>query len=206
MAEDFTTYTEEDPNNRISTTSTRATFTGIARNEDAWLYIDKGVNHFDGDFEHLFQAKNESNSGPGICGIWSLTNDLDERRAILLGGKPELTVVYLGAGQTYLIEVNSSASYVDIYASTQGTLYYYTVDRDESVSFGTLTCKIYTDAPRTVLVDTLTVALHEKVDFRYYMPIQTFNDANASTVTGYVENMDFQEAVVTGFPFFFGDQ
>ena len=49
--ENFTEYTEVDPNARISVTKTRVTWTAITRQEEAYVYIDKGVDYFAGNFE-----------------------------------------------------------------------------------------------------------------------------------------------------------
>ena len=45
--EDFTTYTEVDPNSRITVSSTKVTWASVQRDEDAYVYKDKGVNYFD---------------------------------------------------------------------------------------------------------------------------------------------------------------
>ena len=52
--EDFTTYTETDPGADITKTADRITFTALRTREDTfYVYKDKGVDHFNGNFEHL---------------------------------------------------------------------------------------------------------------------------------------------------------
>lgn len=62
--EDFTTYSEVDPNNRLSYTTSRLTITGMQRDEDCYAYDDKGLNNFSGNFTfnavfHLTSVNNK---------------------------------------------------------------------------------------------------------------------------------------------------
>jgi hypothetical protein len=47
---DLTAFTEVDPNSRIVVDSIRSEFTGLTRNEDAYVYKDYGIDNYD-DFE-----------------------------------------------------------------------------------------------------------------------------------------------------------
>lgn len=53
--EDFTDYTEVDPNEHIEKTANHVDFQ-CYRNEDAYLYKDKDIDHFN-DFEHKVQFR-----------------------------------------------------------------------------------------------------------------------------------------------------
>ena len=55
--EDFTTYTKVDPNSRITVTASKVSFAGLASNESAYVYKDKGANYFAGNFTHKFDCK-----------------------------------------------------------------------------------------------------------------------------------------------------
>lgn len=58
--QDLTTYSiYPDPLVYTTVTSARATIASLPRNVDEYVYADKGVNHFDGDFEHLLEAQAE---------------------------------------------------------------------------------------------------------------------------------------------------
>jgi len=50
--EDFSTYTEEDPETLVTVTSSRVTWAGTAPNNVAYVCDDKTADHFDGDFTH----------------------------------------------------------------------------------------------------------------------------------------------------------
>ena len=53
--EDFTTYTEVDTAGRLTVTSDTITIENLDRDEDSYIYADKGADFFDGDYEHLLQ-------------------------------------------------------------------------------------------------------------------------------------------------------
>ena len=57
--ENFTTYTEVDPNNKLTVTSTKITAVDLDRDEDAYVYKDFGANNFsrlDVDFEWRIES------------------------------------------------------------------------------------------------------------------------------------------------------
>ena len=87
--EDFTAFTEVDPNSRFVATASRITFTGLQRDETAYVYKDKGVDFFDGDFEHQFNVHITAGSGASpnaLNEVWALGNVLDDRKGIQDGG------------------------------------------------------------------------------------------------------------------------
>jgi hypothetical protein len=199
--EDLTTYTEVDPNARITVTAARSSFVGLTRNEDAYVYYDKGVNHFNGDFEHLLDVYLDSADAYGIAVVWALTNLVDDWKGIIDAAGDALTFqLYFDATNYNFIlrETDAGVLSGDTYVGAIDTPYYLKIVRDESVgTYGTLYAYIYSDAARTTLLDTLSVTLNtSKKDFRYVYVTQTYNDARTETITGYVENLDLQEAVV----------
>ncbi len=80
--ENFTTYTEVDPNSRITKTSTKVTWAALDRNETAYVYKDKGVDFFDGDFTHLLTVYMTTLVNGSYVYAWALTNDLNSIRVI----------------------------------------------------------------------------------------------------------------------------
>jgi hypothetical protein len=194
--EDFTTYTEVDPNSRISVTSSTITATALPRNEDSYVYDDKGVAHFDGDFEHLITTKTTNVLSVSVCGSWVLTNTVDDLFGLITANESFLILQH-NSGSSYLLrEFISGTAYTDSATLTGGQTYYLTINRDESIgSFGQLTCLIYSDSGRTILVDTLTLSLHAKLDLRYVFGLMTFNDGNTSTGNFVFSDLDLGEAV-----------
>jgi hypothetical protein len=78
-SENFTTYTEVDPNTDITLTASQCSFDTLLIEADAWVYSDKGVNHFDGDFEHLIDVQATSQAGGyGRANVWSITNSITD--------------------------------------------------------------------------------------------------------------------------------
>jgi len=96
--EDFTTYTEVDPDERINTTANHLDYYTVG-NEDSYLYKDMGVGHF-GDLEHFLDAKSdfETVSMRGI--IWMVANDLDDEKGLTDADKPFLEVFFFNSAGT----------------------------------------------------------------------------------------------------------
>lgn len=194
--EDYTTSTEIDPNNRISVTASVLTYTGLARNESAYRYWDKGVNFFSGDFTHKVDAIYTSRAGDSYCLVcnWVIANDIGA--ANVLFGTNCLAVFryeYINLPYIYLREVDAGSIYDSIYTdgnSPQNR--YFTITRDENVgAFGTIYLYIYSDIARTNLLSTRSVTLHtSKKDYRYLYAIQSYNDSTLPSLTGRMENLD----------------
>lgn len=202
--EDFTTYVETDPLGHLSITASTITGTGITLDEDTYCHYDKGVGHFSGDFTHLITTNVTNVSGGSACASWALTNDIDDVIGLIGASKSFLRLQH-NSGNTYILtETVLGTQYSDSGTLTDGQTYYNTIERDESIgTYGQLTCKIYSDSDRTVLVDTLLVTLHVKLDLQYIFGLLSVDNNNASTCNLTVSNMDLGEGLVSGFPFFF---
>jgi hypothetical protein len=202
LAENFTLYTEVDPNGHISKTSTDITFTNLDRNEDAYVYDDKDAGHFAGDFEHDIDIEITSNDAGTFFASWSMTNLVDDLNGIRLAGGDALSITYsfpVGKFDIVLREIDSGTMYTD-FLETSSYLnipFYLEIERDESIgTYGTLFCRIYSDSGRTTLIDTLSVALHtSKKDFQYIYGLQSWNSGSAFKVSGISSNLDLQEAI-----------
>lgn len=194
--EDFTTYTKVDPNFHIGLVGTNHVDFNAYRNEDAYLYKDKGVNHFSGDFEHKIDVKAVSSSTAyGNPQVWALANLVDDYVGIDVANGDELCVLIYASSATvfqlYLRELYVGTEYTSAYYQvTAGTMYYLTIKRAGTA----LTCKVYSDSARTILLATLSLTLHGTVSFRYVYASQTYNDGGAYIMDCDVENLDLQEA------------
>lgn len=197
--EDLTTYTEEDPNSRISRSWDMATVAGLTRQESAWLVKDKGANHFDGDFEHQFEGYFDAAVNYGFCMIWALANTINDLSAILTASEDELAVYFYREEHTasHKIKLAESDGGSFAEASTNvalDTRYWFTVKRDESVGpYGTIYLYIYSDSGRTTQIagSPLSIALHSsKKDFQYIYAIQSYNDgAAAHEISAWMKNL-----------------
>lgn len=205
MVEDFSTYTEVDPGSTISKTSTRVTYASLnTRNTDSYVYADKGVAHFAGNFTHLVTVNVSASDNAAQSYSWMLANTVNDALAILATADGYLAVYDYkdtGSGQNRLnLGERYSGGNVSDYYNVNGTgslpyTYYLEIERDEAVgTYGTAYARIYSDSGRTMLVDTLAITLGHSVDFRYVYALNTYNSGSSVTRSGYVENLDLQEA------------
>lgn len=196
--EDFEDYIEEDPNNHINVASaTHVDVDGMTENEDAYLYDDKGADHFT-DFEHLIDVKAISSVGPNGTGgyCWVLANTVDDWRGIYNADGDLLSVLLIywapapSGWRIYLQEVDGGNYYATYQPITVNTWYYLTIERSGTA----LTCKVYSDSARTNLLFTLSLTLHAPVtDFQYVYAVQSDNRTQPDTITFDVEKLALQE-------------
>lgn len=204
--ENLTTYTEVDvPADRIQKSASRVTFTALKRDEAVYLYDDKGLNHFSGDFEHLIDIRLTASDNSGQTGLWAITNATSGVAPIYTasGSYLSLTIFRSGDGASYsiyLYEVDSGTVYSDKWDGAElNTTYYLRIKRDESAgTYGTLYCDIYPTAAdraaETNRLDRLSIALHSsKKDFQYIFPCISYDSTGDYAQSGYSENLDLQE-------------
>ena len=193
VVEDFSTYTEVDAAGTITVTSTRVTSANTDRNQNTYVYFDKGVNFFDGNFEH-WGTYNLTNNALWVGHFWAVTNDVGARSA---WGNSLL--IYTGNATDFcLMEEDSGSDYPDCYINVTNTDMFVKIIRDESVGAnGTLYMYIYLEAARTTLLDTLTLTLHTSLkDYRYIYAIAGPNDGvSGRDFDGYVDSLSLSEAV-----------
>jgi hypothetical protein len=194
--EDFTTYTEADPNNKLTQTTVTCKWDSLICGDSAWVYKDYGVNHFNRNFEHWLDIKYSSPNYPTYM-HWSLANNVDSfencNYALGLG---------CGSNQLYLNENYNGTRYKsNLYAWSQNVPYYVKIIRDEGASeFGTLYCYIYSDSARTNLIHILQLNLHGKQDFRYLYSYQawkvnTGHQSSGSTRLLYLADVPLRDHV-----------
>lgn len=204
--QDFTLWTEVDPNGRIAKTADRITFTALTNSEDAHVYDDKGADFFDGNFVHDFTIFISAITvNQPIISPWALANSVDDMSGIQAANGDFLGPYILYATgnilRIVLRECDGGTAYdTGVLGLSLSTLYYCRVSRDESAgTYGKLSLALYTDAARTVQHGgTLTLTLHSsKKDFQYIYGLNTWNSGSGDTITGYVEDLDID---VTGAP------
>ena len=200
---DYTTFTETDPSNKLTVTSTKIDAAALPEEDIAHVVLDKGAGFFDGDFEHLLEGYVDAATVNGIhSGGWGVgdhanpeTTDNTKGDSLFMKLQEESAVAIFTAS-----EHDNSNTYQDTVSVNKDTLYYLKIVRDEAVgTYGTLYVYVYSDSGRTTLVDTASLALHtSKKDFRYlYGWLNYANEVGAYTFTGYVQNLDIQEAAAT---------
>lgn len=191
--EDFTTYTEIDPNSHITKNAAHIDFYAYG-GEDAYVYKDAGVDHFGTSWEHKIDVKAIAGVAAIECQVWTLANLVDDIYGIQLAGGDALTVILYLTGATYYIyikEYRAGNAYTIGYGITVNTPYYLTLKRDGTA----FTCKIYSNSARTTLLTTLSLTLHAgQPSHRYVYASQT----NSYYTSGKrldcdIDNLDLQE-------------
>ncbi len=193
--EDFSGYTEADPSEDITKTSTRITFTNLPRNQESWVVKDYTAGFFDGDFEHLLTVRITASHSSGQGFIWALANEIGSWSTLTSGTKRRQGIDFFRGYLLYLREgVEGGSEYTSgSYNAAINNIYYLKIKRVEAIgTYGTTYNYTYDDSGRTNLIDTRTLTLHEKSDFRYVYGLMTLNDSTP-TQSGYVENLDLQE-------------
>ena len=204
--EDFTTYTEIDPENRVTVTSQEISFSDVNfRGTDTYVYSDKGVDHFDGDFEHLLTAQVSSIDTYALPIVWMLANTVDDKHGMLSSNEDFLLLEFYRGDSGFQFRIQECVNgieYEDVWTGTSvGTTYYVKILRDESVgSYGRLYCYIYSDSGRTNLLETLQLDLREKEDFRYIYALNTDNNGQLYRASGFVKDLDLQEQAPPDLP------
>lgn len=192
--ENFLDYTEVDPNEHITVTSSRCEAAGLDRDETAYVCDDKGAGHFT-DFEHLLKIHTLADDAIARCvDLWALT--LVENIPWLLD---DYLVLREWGQQTLRLErkVGGGAEVYDDAILAHDTDYWLTVSRIDD----TTTCKIYSDSDRTVEVDTIVVTDCDTA-FRWVYGMASYNteDSGVPSTGCYTENLDLQEVPPPGLP------
>lgn len=201
--EDFTTYTEADPNNHITTiTATKVDNVGINQAETCYLSKDKGVDFFGSDFTHLVEIFDEdTDTIYGPCGRYVLTNTVTDMNTMIVNdGEYVALDIEANASkiqQIYLMLGGNGGGYQgDNGSFTWTTLYFVTIDRDYNGgtnNTGRYTAYVRTGSHAGALIDTLVLDARAgaQMDLRYVLTAQSYNGVNAGYIsTGYTQNLD----------------
>jgi hypothetical protein len=118
------------------------------------------------------------------------------------------TIENLGNHPWLVLREINGATYTQVETSeilSEDTDYYLTLDRDESVgTFGTLYAHLFSDEARSTTLETLTLTLTEKQDFRYIYGAISWDDATPNnTWSGTISNLtgDIYDTILNGFHF-----
>jgi len=196
--EDFTTYTEVDSAGDLTVTANNVDIDTMREDAVSYVFKDQGANHF-GDFEHLIQGTYTTSQVSGRFGIESLSNNLPLTQQKMIDMSEGLYATFFrsSAGgnpyQIFLKDYNTAdVDTMDLGAAPPYTRYM-TFKRTGT----TATLKIYTDAARTVLEDTLTITCVNDL-YRYNGVAASRGTAGQTDhATGDIDNLDLQE-ITTG--------
>jgi hypothetical protein len=203
--EDFVEhYTEVDPASDITVNdSEQIYFSSVQKQTDCYVYSDQGVDFFDGDFTHEFEARiNTGWETLATIHFWSLSNNLGSAQDHVDNSWDFLSIEgFPDSGgsrdyRIYVVEINNGSwqngTYFELW---DDTWYYFRVIRDESVgSYGQLRVEVYTDAARTNLFESQNLALTEKQDFRYQQVVTGHGSTGTEQCSGYVQKLFYSSA------------
>lgn len=194
---DFTDYTEQDTNNRLSQIPTRSTFTTLYRGDPiTYLYYDYGAGYFttSENIKFTFEITDLysfSSTSRTLHDILLIQNVVGVRTAPYIS----CFLVEIGASDTTFIlrlRADDDAGddpYDDSVTLDVGTPYYCTLVRNNNA----ITLDIYDDPGRTSHVDTLTstpVNLTQTFQYLLSPSSQQFATDTNDYATGYVENLN----------------
>lgn len=205
--EDFTTYTKVDEGGEVTVDSaTKVSWINLQTKYDtAYLYKDKGVGHFDGDFTHKFECLCSSVVGNWTMVMhWMLANSIREVQGLI-----DLNADFIDFGfydpdpgdRVFRLYVYENGGLADFDIFNQGivlsTLYFIEIVRDDdggANNTGRLTAYIRTGSHSGTLKDTLVVdsSVGEQNDFRYIYALATYdtNILPGTKTNGYTQNLD----------------
>jgi hypothetical protein len=193
-SENYTTYTEVDPNSHLSETSSRVTLTTLRRDETAYVYKDKGAGYYNGSYQIDFLFNVASPSGAPISYLIKLANGIGSDNQVCgAGGNCNGAYIYYSGTQWLwtAAEHYGGTGYAGTsYVINASTTYYCSLVRNMAVgTYGTLYLYTYSDSDRQTLLNTQTLTLHgtTNTQFQYRYAVQTVNDGGNAYLSGYVE-------------------
>jgi len=201
--EDFANdWTETDPNNRLSQTTTRSTYTALTLDELAYLNRDSGVSFTeDWDIAFDFYVDSASDTVSGIgTGLYSPHNlnfnDGGDNNALvgIYNWDDSKVFVTLVAAEK---DGPTADTDFDNTTLNLNTVYYARFRRDDDAGTnGTLYLDIYAsstnrDNDASVLVSLETaITVYGKIDFTFATcPFSEDFDVGNNFLTGYIENL-----------------
>ncbi len=194
MAVDFTTFTEVDPNNKLTVISAKITAVDLDRDEDAYVYRDYGANAFNG-FSINFEWRIEStsvNTGAAIVGMTQATVDdssgwgINDFGISLTRQDPNFNIT--------LFEGDNSESDTIVGVGADAIVYM-TISRTEGGT--SLYVAAFSDSGRTSQIGaTISIAISSATKFRYVYGISSLNNASGGrNFDGFVQNMTINAIV-----------
>lgn len=188
--QNFTTYTEVDPGSTLTVAANSVTATNMNRNTATYVYKDFGADYF-GDFTHESALIATAMAAGSSLAGWELANIINDTQAIY--ASDGLIVRLFNSAGTILFqmsEVQGGVNSTDSYIASLSAQYYMRIKRTGT----NLTCQIFSDAARTVLLDTLILTC-ATTKFRYQYAISSFGDATSAVCTGVSSNLEFISAI-----------
>lgn len=152
--EDFTTYDPVDPNTDITIIANKLTIDTCERYSGSHVTDDKGANHF-GDFEHRIGPINVRAMDVGAWGcVWGISDTYFMHDDMNTNNEGMALRIICGTENVPVFRIYEYGTPDDAsYTGSINTDYWFTIKRDGT----SLTIRIYSDATRDTLLETLSV-------------------------------------------------
>lgn len=183
---DITTFTEVDPGAALTLDSTGVTWTAHLASEANYAYNDEGAGNI-GDFAYSFDVNTTSiqanGSGIGLFAVSNTIGDMGDMDTADDG----IVVYFVRESFVNKIKIKDFSNDNEDEYSTGGggnlPQRWLTVERSGT----TATCKIYSDAARTTLIDTLSITC-ETGTKRYLYATVGGSGGTLAAISGRVQN------------------
>jgi len=206
--QDFTTYTEVDPNSRITRTASKVTWAGLTRDEVAYVAKNMGADYFNGDFVHQFEIEFSGQSGTPVTIFWAVSRSLGDRADMGVGWYISFAWEHTtGYGLTLKCHrwADGPTDFDTWDAEQPDTRYYITIEHDWDGGVngtGRTTAYIRTGSHAGALQATLTVdrGVGGQLAMDYIYGCQTQDDEAGDYMSGFTENLNLApayESVIT---------
>lgn len=183
--EDLSAFTEVDSGSDITVTADRVTVDSMAQSADSYVYDDYGVDYF-GNFEINFEFEVTDSQSNSQMVVICLSNTIGRKSDFISANDGMLVEVYNSSG-------NITVNIKDYNTDDAGTPYvlgsgntcdrvWCTLIRDGS----DLELNIYSDAARTVLVQSLTLTCETGLK-RYLYALTSQNAGSSAYISGYTQ-------------------
>ena len=198
--ENFTAYTEVDPNGRFTVTAGKIDCDDLDRDETAYVYDDKGVGHFGNAWTHYFEQTLYQDQASSICAEWAVANDVEDYKAWLDNDRYAVVAWHYNSGGTLQLRLTETKD-GDGYSWVGGawsTKYYCTIIRS-GANGKTFSIYYYTDSGRTSLAASGSVELpDDDIAFRYIFVTASYDTATGGRdATFDLENLDLNEITLS---------
>lgn len=194
--EDYTTFTEVDPDTAITVTATNINWVNQNEATECYVVKDYGCNCFDDSIEHWFDCRQTAEAGTAHYLMWMITSSSATRTYQECLTNANAIFCYMGvtgAGRVFRLSETFVGPNTDGRNINLNTWYYLKVVRSGTDVF----CYMYTDSARTILLDTFTIVTASD-SCRYLEGFGGREVAGAGTTSGDVANLDIKGSGVCG--------
>ncbi|MBA7537665.1 hypothetical protein ES705_29934 [subsurface metagenome] len=190
--EDFTTYTEVDPDEELEVEARWARAVGMRRDFDTYLYDDKGADFFGLTWLHDLECYWESCDSEAAGSLWGVSNSVEDSAHWWNTNQQALGLrFYRNPASCQLFfenhETHEQHKFEDYAVDTT---YWLTVERTSDIH---VEARVYTDAARTDLFHTHELTVGATRQYRYLFAINSWNDGSPQRITFRVRDLNLHE-------------